>query len=44
VSTIDLGSWHVLTSLVSGDVFLHNVVATFNLQQNTTTLTQRQKY
>jgi hypothetical protein len=28
----------------SGDVFLHNVVTTFNLVTNTTTLTQRQTY
>jgi predicted molibdopterin-dependent oxidoreductase YjgC len=28
----------------SGDTFLHNVVATFNIQDNTTTITQRSKY
>jgi hypothetical protein len=28
----------------SGDVFLHNVVTTFNLGKNTTTLSQRQAY
>jgi hypothetical protein len=28
----------------SGGVFMHNVVTTFNLETNTTTLTQRQPY
>ncbi|KAF7971938.1 hypothetical protein HWV62_19387 [Athelia sp. TMB] len=29
---------------IMGDVFLHNVVATFNVQKNTITLTQRKAY
>ena len=35
----------ILTNeFIRGDVFLHNVVATFNIQTNTVTLTQRASY